>query len=136
MALVYTSVCHHCTSAHMAPVVQALLNRLDQPASSSSSTRTTPPSRQTAIFPIVATLLFTRKGKRYPDQLLKPTMQKLLDLSADLDNQEEAWNQGYLRVLVGVLMASKLEHWLSPGVMLIEKVWRSLVRMAPIIHFT
>jgi U3 small nucleolar RNA-associated protein 20 len=105
MALVVTSVCHHCASVNLVPVVQNLLDRLDKQSSQ--------------ILPLLSTLLFIRKGKRYPESLLRPTMLKLLALSTP--------GEAYLRTVVAVFMASKLEQWLSPGVVLIEKIWKSLV---------
>jgi U3 small nucleolar RNA-associated protein 20 len=103
MKLVITSICHHCASATLVPVVQNLLDRLDTSAQ---------------VYPLLSTLLFIRKGKRYPESLLKPTMQKLVDLEI---------SGAYLRVAIAALMASKLEQWLSPGVVLIEKIWKGLV---------
>lgn len=97
LTLVVTSICHHCSSASLAPVVQILLDRSN--------------------LSLIGTLLFVRKGKRYPESLIKPTMQKLLDIPD-------------MRATVAVLMASKLEHWLSPGVMLIEKAYSYELAMA------
>lgn len=130
MILVITSLCHHCSSTNLGPVIQNLLDRLDQPSSTSSS-RTPLAAARIHIFALLSTLLFTRKGKRYPETLLKPTMQNFLSLAqglaADNEGTDEAWSKAYLRTVIGVLMASKLEQWLSPGVMLIEKIWKSLV---------
>lgn len=131
LALVFTSICHHCSTTHLVPVVQNLLDRLEVPSADPSTSQRGSFGSSAYVLPFLSTLLYTRKGKRYPEALLKPTMQKLLELSARLEDQpEEDWRRKYLTAVIGTLMAGKLEQWLSPGVAVIDRVWKSLVSLA------
>jgi hypothetical protein len=69
-----------------------------------------------------------RKGKRYPESQLRETMIKLDKLvSAFVGSTEASDRETYLNTVIGVLVAGKLSHWLSPGVTLIDHVWSAMV---------
>ena len=116
---VTTSLVHHTSSSTIVPVVETVIQRL-----SISSTSTAP------ILRVLSALLYTRKGKRYPEPMLRPTMVKLMETFPNFRNGGEdvsEWRKATLQAVVGSLTAGKLTQWLSPGVMFIEKFWDSIV---------
>lgn len=135
---------HHCTSAETAPLIEAVVQRVDlvdpSEATSSSTSPTAAFASSTAFLEVLATFLFTRKGKRFPATELKPTMLKLQGLVAhikdvaadaeDLADEERAdrnrWRKALVACVVGTLNAGKLMQWLSPGVGLIDALWQAL----------
>jgi U3 small nucleolar RNA-associated protein 20 len=115
--MVFTALVHHCTSSTITPVVE-------------TSTATT----SISIMSVLSTILLVRKGKRYPESQLKPTMVKLQSLLPRLEEikgsseeQDVEWRKHYVLCIMGSLQAGKLAQWLSPGVALIEGVWNRLV---------
>ena len=118
---VTTALVHHTTSSTITPIIEAILKRVYAPSSSDSASA--------YILRILSTSLFTRKGKRYPESLLKPTMLRLSSLFGSLNVKDgrEEWRESLLEAVVGVLMAGKLAQWLSPGVTMIEKLWDEIV---------
>jgi len=125
---VITALVHHCSSTTSIPVVEAVIFRLDRPKQSGASTPTASATPSTTILDCLSTLLLTRKGKRFPETLLKPTMLKLASLAIHLrDVRDGAWRRMFLSCVIGCLQAGKLTQWLSPGVNLIDTVWEGLV---------
>ncbi|WWD16787.1 hypothetical protein CI109_101219 [Kwoniella shandongensis] len=143
--LVSTSLIHYTSSSVIKPVVEIVLNQLDvrptETASTSSSPATMSLTSSAAVLNVLSTFLLTRRGKRFPESLLKPVMQKLQfllplllsDASITveaLSEEERATRAGWRKVLVtcivGALQAGQLTHWLSPGVSLIESLWEKL----------
>ncbi|WVR04081.1 hypothetical protein IAU60_001080 [Kwoniella sp. DSM 27419] len=136
--LVSTALVHHCSSTTIKPIVEIVLAKLAIPQSSEpgSSKLQVPASTasSTAVLSLLSTILLTRKGKRFPESLLKPLMLQLQDQttmlartqssSEDVDSQ--IWKKAFLACVTGALQAGQLSHWLSPGVSLIESIWDSL----------
>ncbi|WVO17934.1 hypothetical protein L204_105632 [Cryptococcus depauperatus] len=129
LVLVSTALVHHTSSLAIQPIVEIVISRLDHVAPLHSST---------AILHVIAVFLFVRKGKQFPEALLKPVMQKfqtltsLLVSDACLTNEvlsesetasREEWRKALVTCVVGSLQAGQLQHWLSPGVGLIEDLW-------------
>lgn len=137
MKLVVTALVHHCSSSSMSPVIEAINDRLEPSASTQASTsaRVTTLERSSAMLSLLSTILLTRKGKRYPESLLKPTMEKLRSLLPIVDNYRNnlgdtsmVWRRRFVLCVVGTLQAGKLAQWLSPGVAMIDGLWAVLVR--------
>ncbi|EJT46124.1 hypothetical protein A1Q1_05335 [Trichosporon asahii var. asahii CBS 2479] len=141
MRRVTTALVHHCSSSETAPLVEAVLERLEpkSKAASSKSKNSMDFSSSTAMLTILSTFLYTRKGKRFPSSLFKPTMLKLQSLiptlkeastSGKLKEDERVsrgnWRMALVSSIVGSLAASKLAEWLSPGVGLISALWSAL----------
>ncbi|WRT65418.1 uncharacterized protein IL334_002361 [Kwoniella shivajii] len=142
--MVSTALIHHCSSSVIIPVLEAVISRLDctpNKASSSSSTSNISLPSSTTVMKVLSTFLFTRKGKRFPESLLKPLMQRLQafvpHLSSDASVTQNAlteeereirnsWRQALVGCVVGCLQAGQLQHWLSPGVGLIDNLWNKL----------
>jgi U3 small nucleolar RNA-associated protein 20 len=131
--MVFTALVHHCTSSTITPVVETVLAKVaSSSAEPSSSTWTATAS--ISIMSVLSTILLVRKGKRYPESQLKPTMVKLQSLLPRLEEikgssaeQDIEWRKHYVLCIMGSLQAGKLAQWLSPGVALIEGVWNRLV---------
>jgi U3 small nucleolar RNA-associated protein 20 len=124
--LVLISLVHHCSSGTMVSVVEAVLTRLDSAITDTSASST--------VLSILSTVLLVRKGKRYPEAQLKPTMVKLQAMlplleesRGNVGEQVIEWRKNYVLCVMGALQAGKLTQWLSPGVALIEGVWNRLV---------
>ncbi|ODN80830.1 hypothetical protein L202_02973 [Cryptococcus amylolentus CBS 6039] len=131
LSLVSTALVHHTSASVNQPIVEVVLDRLSKATSLSSTT---------AILHTLSAFLFTRKGKRFPSPLLKPLMQRFVELIPKLTNEavvkedlveEEKETRGAFRKwlvsgVVGALQAGQLAQWLSPGVVLIDKLWQSL----------
>lgn len=136
MNFVFTALVHHCSSSSMSPVIEAINERL-QPVSTSepsTSRSSLPLDGSSAMLSLLSTVLLTRKGKRYPDSLLKPTMDAVRSLLpiADrvrdsADDASSLWKRRLVLCVIGTLQAGKLAQWLSPGVALIDGVWTVLV---------
>ena len=131
--LVFTALVHHCSSSTIVPVVETVLARLGPSATEASSSKSTV-TVSIPVLSVLSTILLVRKGKRYPESQLKPTMTKLQSLLPRLEeikgSSEEAdieWRRSYVLCVMGSLQAGKLTQWLSPGVALIEGVWNRLV---------
>jgi U3 small nucleolar RNA-associated protein 20 len=138
--LLVISLVHHCNSTTIVPVIEAVVSRLESsvPSTSTSTSTVLPP---TCILALLSTILLTRKGKRFPQLLLKPTMLKLLglvphlssaaSLSGEISAQDKEtrtiWRRTLAATVVGCLQAGHLAEWLSPGVGLIEGFWQGLV---------
>lgn len=126
---VLTALVHHCSVTTIVPVVMSVTAKLDDAISR--------PDELPYRLSNTSTLLLARKGKRFPPDLLKPTMQTLLRLVKQLQSQDHA---EYLQVLVlcvcGALCAGKLENWLSPGVALINELWSKLVSRVSVLVLT
>ena len=142
MNLVITAMVHHCSSTAIVPVIEAVTERLapNAGAEPSTSKTTAPLASSSAMLSLLSTLLLTRKGKRYPEALLKPTMDKLKNLlpvlanmPATLNETEEGWKRNLVLCIVGSLQAGKLAQWLSPGVSLIDGLWTQLVSPHPLL---
>lgn len=119
MIKVTTSLVHHTTSTTIIPIVESVLKRISNDQSSS-----------TPLLRLLSALLYTRKGKRYPENMLRPTMVKLMETFPNFSEQGVAapeWRRATLQAVVGSLTAGKLAQWLSPGVALIEKFWEAIV---------
>ena len=127
---VVINLVHHCTSASMVPIIEAIMTRLNGPSpSASSSTHSTQPG-DTALLQVLSTVLLIRKGKRFPKSLLKPMMLKLVAFAPSLrDHNDEHWRRSLVSFVVGCLQAGKLATWLSPGVSLIDGIWEGLVSL-------
>jgi U3 small nucleolar RNA-associated protein 20 len=135
--LVMTALVHHCSSSTIVPVVEAILARIEPAAPSGPSSSKNPVSLSSSnvMLSVLSTVLLVRKGKRYPEPLLKPTMIKLQNMLPILksvkDSEMEAdvvWRRNFVLCVMGSLQAGKLSHWLSPGVALIDGLWAILVR--------
>lgn len=122
---VVISIAHHSTSGALTPIAEAVTTALRSAVADAnwSSTRTT------RLLELLGVLLYHRKGRRFPEGSLKPTMQLLVELATVLGSPqtEKRTRESYLQAVIGALMAGKLEHWLSPGVSLIERVVKSAV---------
>lgn len=136
MNLVVTALVHHCTSTSIVPVIEAITERLTPKtiAGPSSSKSTTSLASSSAMLLLLSTTLLTRKGKRFPENLLKPNMEKLKSLlpiisglHRSVEEVEEGWKRNLVSCVVGTLQAGKLVQWLSPGVSLIDELWNQLV---------
>jgi len=134
--LVFTALVHHCSSSTIVPVIDLILARLGPAATSESSTSKSSPraGTSTSILSVLSTVLLVRKGKRYPEAQLKPTMGKLQALLPSLEQvkgriaeDDIEWRRHYVLCVMGSLQAGKLTQWLSPGVALIDGVWTRLV---------
>lgn len=138
---------HHCTSSaagETAPLIEAVVARVDlvdpKAATSSKTKAATNFTTSTAFLDILGTFLFTRKGKRFPKEQIKPAILKLQALVAhvkdvaadntDLAEEQRAernrWRKALVSGIVGALNAGKLAEWLSPGVGLIDTLWVAL----------
>lgn len=117
---VVTAAVHHGNASSLGPLVEATIKSIPTTATTLE-----------AIAPLLSTLstfLMVRKGKRYPESQLKETMMKLDKLvSAFVGTTEASDREMYLNTVIGVLVAGKLSHWLSPGVTLIDHVWSAMV---------
>jgi U3 small nucleolar RNA-associated protein 20 len=113
------SLTHHCSSSALQPLVENLLERLEN----------LPVTKTQPVLAFISTLLMTRKGQRFPSAMLRGTMQKLNANVKALQGAEEQWKVAFVGCVVGSLLAGKLAEWLSPGVVLIEGVWNNLVRI-------
>jgi U3 small nucleolar RNA-associated protein 20 len=134
--LVFTALVHHCSSSTIAPVIEAILARLSPSASAepSSSQCADTAAVSTPLLSVLSTVLLVRKGKRYPEAQLKPTMIKLQGLLPHLEKikassteEDIEWRRHFVLCTIGSLQAGKLTQWLSPGVALIEGTWNRLV---------
>lgn len=139
MNLVLTALVHHCSSSAITPVIEAIVSRLDpQPSTApSTSTSTHALGGSSAMLSILSTTLFVRKGKRFPEAQLKPTMSKLQSLlphlrleAVESEALEGQWRKHVVLCVTGTLQAGKLAQWLSPGVSLIDELWSQLVSLA------
>lgn len=110
---VTTALVHHTTASTIVPVIETVLKRI------------TPAEEEGSLqhLQVLSTLLYVRKGKRFPEALLKPTMLKLVEIIPSLPKATLEWRQGLMEAVVGSLIAGKLAQWLSPGVHLIERYW-------------
>jgi U3 small nucleolar RNA-associated protein 20 len=131
--MVFTALVHHCTSSTITPVVETVLAKV-APAATEPSSSTSTATTSISIMSVLSTILLVRKGKRYPESQLKPTMVKLQSLLPRLEEikgsseeQDVEWRKHYVLCIMGSLQAGKLAQWLSPGVALIEGVWNRLV---------
>jgi U3 small nucleolar RNA-associated protein 20 len=128
LEMVLISLAHYCSAATLAPITIALVTSLQNAASAHSITST-----QTSLLRLTSALLFTRKGKRFVDTQIKPTMTTLLGMADQLgagqtkEGSKKDWTDAYVEAVIASLMAGKLEHWLSPGVTLIDKACKELV---------
>ncbi|EIW69152.1 hypothetical protein TREMEDRAFT_71796 [Tremella mesenterica DSM 1558] len=129
---VLTSLVHHCSSSTITPIVDAVVSRLDLPIGPSSSTTpvTSFSASSTTLLELLSVLLFTRKGKRFPESHIRPAMlklqalvQELPSMDGEINNTEIEWRRALVSVVVGCLEVGHLQQWLSPGVQLIEKLW-------------
>lgn len=135
--LVLTAIVHHCSSSSLSPIIEAVIVRLRVPTPSTSASDPSIDVRSTAaMLSVLSTLLFVRKGKRFPEVLLKPTMTKLEQLSAPIFNNGHAddneCRRAWMLCVVGCLQSGKLAHWLNPGVKLINEVWSRLVSLTTV----
>lgn len=132
---VVTALVHHCSTATITPVVELITSRMTSPATSVPTSSQLDFLSSTSILHILAVPLFTRKGKRFPEPLLKPTMLKLSSLLPTLKQSDSEasreWRKAFVQGVIGCLTAGKLGHWLSPGVMLIDGLWDGLVSLHP-----
>ena len=129
MRRIITALVHHCTSSSIVPIVDIVISRLDCPPQfdPSSSTSVSPVSNSELA--ALSAFLFTRKGKRFPETLLKHTMLKLAELAPYLGTiQDPLWRRWYVSCVVGCLQAGTLVQWLNPGINLIDVLWKELVR--------
>ncbi|BEI87998.1 uncharacterized protein CcaverHIS019_0107160 [Cutaneotrichosporon cavernicola] len=135
---------HHCSSAETPPLIQSAVARMDLVDPSAATTSKNPPAanfaKSTAFLDVLATFLYTRKGKRFPSTELKPTMLKLQglvahikDVAADSEDitdearsERNRWRKALVSCIVGTLNSGKLSQWLSPGVGLIDTLWQAL----------
>jgi U3 small nucleolar RNA-associated protein 20 len=131
--MVFTALVHHCSPSTIAPVVETVLAKV-APAATEPSSSTSTATASISIMSVLSTILLVRKGKRYPESQLKPTMVKLQGLLPRLEEikgsseaQDVEWRKHYVLCIMGSLQAGKLAQWLSPGVALIEGVWNRLV---------
>ncbi|WVQ83544.1 hypothetical protein IAT38_005685 [Cryptococcus sp. DSM 104549] len=139
LGLVTMALVHHTSAEVMKPVVEVVLARVGGAGEASSSASPTSLPSSAAVLSILTTLLVTRKGKRFPETLLKPTMLRLqsliplLSTDASLTGVSEEvrtvrgeWRQALVTAIVGALQAGKLAQWLSPGVAVIDSLWDKL----------
>ncbi|WVW79710.1 hypothetical protein I302_101680 [Kwoniella bestiolae CBS 10118] len=142
--MVSTALIHHCSTSTIRPIIDSVVARLDQSpsaAGSSSSSSSISLISSSTVLRVLSTFLLTRKGKRFPEPLLKPLMQRLQaflphlasEASLSQENLEDTerelrdiWRKAMVACLVGCLQAGQLQHWLSPGVGLIENLWNQL----------
>lgn len=116
MIKVTTALIHHTTATSIVPVVETILNRI-----STSSSDAVP-----TFLRLLSTLLSVRKGKRFPEPLLRPTMLKLVEALPSFRQATSEWRRAMMEAVVGCLMAGKLQQWLSPGVTLIQHYWDAI----------
>jgi U3 small nucleolar RNA-associated protein 20 len=122
---VFTALCHHCSATALTPVAESVLDRL-------SVAESLQVVSEEAVLSVSATMLLVRKGKRYPESLLKPTMVKLQSILTEGHAKEQTyrgWRRAWVMCVVGTLQSGKLAQWLSPGVKLIETLWSKLVSL-------
>jgi U3 small nucleolar RNA-associated protein 20 len=124
LSRVITALVHHCSATTITPVVQAIISRIP------SSSPEDPGLASTNALQLLAVPLFTRKGKRFPEPLVKTAMSKLLSLLPSLRISSSEWKKAFVQCVIGCLMAGKLVHWLSPGVALVDGLWDALVSQA------
>lgn len=144
---VTTALVHHCSGtacAENGPLIAAVVARVDlvdpKAATSSKTRAATNFTTSTAFLDILGTFLFTRKGKRFDRDQLKPAMLKLQSLVAhvndvaaddaalpeELREERNLWRKALVSCIVGTLNSGKLAEWLSPGVGLIDALWNAL----------
>jgi len=140
LSMVFTALVHHCSSSTITPVVETVLAKV-APAATEPSSSTSTATVSISIMSVLSTILLVRKGKRYPESQLKPTMVKLQSLLPRLEEikgspeeQHVEWRKHYVLCVMGTLQAGKLAQWLSPGVALIEGVWNRLVKLFTMIQ--
>ncbi|ORY25251.1 hypothetical protein BCR39DRAFT_485643 [Naematelia encephala] len=128
LQLVLVSLIHHCTSTTIVPIIQAVVSHVNPTGSEpSSSSKAMSLSTSVPFLKLLSTLLLTRKGKRFPEALLKPTMVTLGSLVKHFTKDtDEEWKHALIECFVGSLQAGKLAQWLSPGVLLIDALWARL----------
>ncbi|KAK4685447.1 U3 small nucleolar RNA-associated protein 20, partial [Tremellales sp. Uapishka_1] len=142
--LLVTAMVHHCTSSTIAPLVESVTSHLEiapstDPSSSKSGLSLSQLPSSTVILNVLSTILLVRKGKRFPEPLLKPTMLKLVALlphlslttpAIPMDEHErehkQSWRRALTACVAGTLQAGHLAEWLSPGVTLIEGLWQRM----------
>jgi len=131
--MVFTALVHHCSSSTITPVVETVLAKV-APAATEPSSSTSNPTASVSIMSVLSTILLVRKGKRYPEAQLKPTMVKLQsmlprleEIKGSSEQQDVEWRKHHVLCIMGSLQAGRLAQWLSPGVALIEGVWNRLV---------
>lgn len=134
--MVMTALVHHCSSSTMLPVIEAILTRVEPSTTSGPSSSNTPVNLASSkvMLSVLSTVLLVRKGKRFPEALLKPTMirlQNMLPILGTINDSvtetDLAWRKEYVLCVMGSLQAAKLSQWLSPGVALIDGLWALLV---------
>ncbi|WWC98879.1 hypothetical protein V866_005773 [Kwoniella sp. B9012] len=141
--MVSTALVHHCSTGTIKPVIESVISRC-QPSSSRAGSSSSPfinLVQSSMVLRVLSTFLLTRKGKRFPELLLKPLMQRLQSLLPHLAAEaslgqdyipdeerqtRDTWRKALVACVVGCLQAGQLQHWLSPGVGLIENLWREL----------
>ncbi|WWC59942.1 uncharacterized protein I303_102505 [Kwoniella dejecticola CBS 10117] len=140
--MVTTALVHHCSTSTIKLVIESVIFRLNTSDKGASSSKTTFSLKaSTTVLTVLSTFLLTRKGKRFPEPLIKPLMQRLqsllpflnsdaslspANLSAVEKESRDAWRKALIACVIGCLQAGQLQHWLSPGVGLIESLWTSL----------
>ena len=128
--MVLISLAHYCSAATLAPITTSIVQSFQQSVGQSGTEAV---SDQTTLLNLAAAVMFTRRGKRFVEGQIKPTMSVLVDMSALLeerrsgDGEAKEWTDAYVKAVVAALMAGKLEHWLSPGVVLIDKACKGMV---------
>ncbi|WVF66714.1 hypothetical protein IAT40_001456 [Kwoniella sp. CBS 6097] len=146
LGLVSTALVHHCSSSVIKPIIELVIARiipedLNKASSSKANAKTFSLPSSTAVLRMLSTILLTRKGKRFPEPLLKLLMQRLQSLVPHLTSDasvgpegiseeerttRDGWRNAFVTCTVGCLQAGQLAHWLSPGVSLIGKLWEAL----------
>jgi len=125
---VATALVHHCSSSTVMPIFEAVISRLGPLSLLDPGSSTPKLPGSTAMLEVLSTILFVRRGKRFPESLLRPTMLQLAALAPLLSNTDDAkWRRTFVSCVVGSLQAGKLAQWLSPGVNLIDTIWEALV---------
>ncbi|ORX36413.1 hypothetical protein BD324DRAFT_651653 [Kockovaella imperatae] len=130
---ILTATVHHCSSKSLAPVIDAILSRIV--TTPSTSGKDSSPGLALMI-DLLGTMLLVRKGKRFPEDRLRPSMLKLVEIcqlvqSAQTSPSPSHWTPEDLasirrslgRATAACLSVSNLAHWLSPGVRLLDLVW-------------
>ena len=132
---VLIAMVHHCSPSTLTPIADAVVKRIGLSASVN-------PDKVTSLLNLLSCMLFTRKGKRFPEMLLKQTMQKLIEMmsllatspdpsqtpsDSDTTMPSAPWRQAISQAVIGCLIAGRLAQWLSPGVALIERFWDAAV---------
>ena len=123
---ILTAVVHHCSSKTLLPVADVILARI--------SPDHCPKASLPAMLALLTVLLATRQGKRFPRLRISECMRKLIDIMSywgeggASDGHALALRREIIKASIAILLCGQLSDWLSPGVKVINALWKRLVR--------